>query len=151
MKSKIERAMLFAMQFIAMFFLFANDVHAEKVDQAPAQCQVRNFQDFFIEFSEKVELQRKFTKVPLVKLTLVDELPEPRPVINELKNEQITFPIIPNLIERNQQGLSVRLSTLDSENAKAVIKKADTGYLITYIFVRFDGCWMLTRVENWSL
>ncbi|MBI5625933.1 MAG: hypothetical protein HY935_01835 [Nitrosomonadales bacterium] len=140
--------------FVILLLLGGNsygaDVAASQVPVSLAHCPADNFENFFGAFSEQIELQKQFTQFPLKKLKVIDADPEPKPIIKSLKKNQITFPVVPNQIERKNKGLSIRLEIPGLKQAKAMLFKKDTDYQIVYFFTK-NGCWMLNRIEDWSL
>lgn len=129
---------------------YATNTATSQVSSVSPHCTEDKFKSFFDEFSENIQLQKQVIRFPLKKLIVVDADPEPRPVVKRLKKNQITFPVIPNLLERKDKGLTVRLDTSGQNQAKAILFKEDTDYLIIFFFAR-NGCWKLYKIEDWSL
>lgn len=129
---------------------YATDTATSQASSVSVHCPADKFKSFFDAFSENIQLQKQVTQFPLEKLIVIDADPEPRPVVKRLKKNQITFPVIPNLLERKNKGLSVRLETSGSNQAKAILFKEDTDYQVIFFFTR-NGCWKLNKIEDWSL
>ncbi len=106
---------------------------------------------FLEAFSESNEVQKAFTRSPLVKQQ-VDAAadPEPKPFVRSLERHQVTFPVLPNKTEREARSLVLRVDQLDSREAKLRLFKDDTSYQVRYFF-RKGACWELERIEDTSL
>lgn len=122
------------------------DLAREKKIACPAQ----DFSEFIIAFSENIEVQMAFTKYPLQQQRLdANAEPEPKPVLRELRREQVSFPVIPNQAERKKQSLVFRINENKSNYKKLTILKDDSDYQVDYFFSR-NSCWRLERIEDWS-
>jgi hypothetical protein len=149
-RSLIPLISLFLILLVFAANSYAIDTTTSQESSINSHCPVESFKIFFDAFSENVQLQKKVTQLPLKKLIVINADPEPRSVVNKLKRNQIAYPVIPNLLERQNKGLSVRLETLGPHKAKATLFKDDTDYQVIFFFIK-NGCWKLNRIEDWSL
>lgn len=116
-----------------------------------AECPSTNFRSFFDAFSERIEIQKVFTRYPLTTMHLnLEATPEPKPVYRSLSKTQIKFPVMPGAAERHSKSLMFRIDRLTPYRAKVTLIKSDTGYQVSYFFTR-ASCWNLYRIEDWSL
>jgi len=114
-------------------------------------CPSRDFSEFIEAFSESNEMQMTFTRYPLQQLRLdLSAKPEPKPVVRELRRDQVSFPVIPNKAERKKKSLVLRIDENKSTHVKLTLVKPDTDYQVEYFF-GLNSCWRLERIEDWSL
>lgn len=114
-------------------------------------CPAQNFPDFFSAYTNSETIQRTFLRIPLKMQRLdLDAEPEPKPVVKKLKYAQIKFPLFPLRAERDAKLLAMRIDKLSEKKAEATLFKQDTGYQVTYFFVK-NECWVLTAIEDWSM
>lgn len=114
-------------------------------------CPAKDFSLFILKFSDDEIVQRLFTQYPLIKQQLDPNAePEPKKVIRKLRREQIQFPVMPKAQERAQQSLEIRIISANAVNAQVNLIKPDTDHQVSYFFKK-NGCWLLVRIEDWSL
>lgn len=115
-----------------------------------AACEEPDFSSFWSRFVEDQEFQRRATRSPLQKL-VVDAAadPEPKPIESAVTVSAADFPLVPSFAQIRAEGLTLERVETD-RGMKVRLQKPDTDYLIDYLFER-DPCWMLVRIENWSL
>ncbi|MHA6831177.1 hypothetical protein [Ralstonia pseudosolanacearum] len=114
-------------------------------------CPAADFPTFIQKFSEEERIQKEFTRYPLERLQLDPESqPEPSTVVRHLHRDQLRFPIIPSEQERANQMLEIQMDSASAGKASVTLTKPDTDYQVRYHFKK-NGCWMLERIEDWSL
>jgi hypothetical protein len=142
--------LLFGLSLTQVVFAAENqnlDLRQSKETACPAQ----NFRDFLFLYANSESIQRTFIKTPLKTQRLnLDAEPEPKPITKTLQYSQLTFPLLPLLAERNANLWSLRIDELSEKKAKATVFKKDTGYQVTYFFIK-KYCWVLEAIENWSM
>lgn len=130
--------------------VLAADYQVVNLKQSTA-CSVENFPGFFSAYADSETIQRAFLKTPLKVLRLdLNAEPEPKPVVRKLKYSQIKFPLLPLRAEREAKSLALRIDKWSEKKAEATLFKKDTGYQVTYFFVKND-CWALVAIEDWSM
>ncbi|WP_265284749.1 hypothetical protein [Verminephrobacter aporrectodeae] len=152
--------MLIKMRYSLLFFAVCSQAYALDHASHPVQqasgsrqikCPSRDFSEFIKVFSESKEVQIKFTKYPLKEQWLdLTAMPEPKPVMQKSRRNQIDFPVIPDEVERKQRDLILRIDEIKSNRAKLTLTKDDTDHLVNYFF-SLNSCWNLVRIEDWSL
>lgn len=131
----------------------SSGAHAEteSITKIPLQCIAEDFPSFLIAFSESVDNQKVFTRFPLERLRIdIDADPEPKPLLESITKEETKFPLMPNAKVRKAKGLTLRIDEQNAQRAKVTLLKEDTDFQVVYFFSR-EKCWMLVRVEDWSL
>jgi hypothetical protein len=114
-------------------------------------CPAQKFPEFLSAYANSEAIQRTFLRIPLKMQRLdLDAEPEPKPVVKKLKYAQIKFPLLPLRAERDAKLLAMRIDKLSEKKAEATLFKEDTGYQVTYFFVK-NECWVLTAIEDWSM
>ena len=140
--------------FITILFLFISLFGASIDNQniKTTKCPSQNFSKFLYVFSENISVQKAFTKNPLEKLQLdLDANPEPKPFTTFLDHEKVTFPILPDQSYRHKNNLVFHTKKADRKTVLVSLQKPDTDYQILYHFKQNDSCWILERIEDWSL
>lgn len=111
-----------------------------------AECPAENFEDFAYDFMEHADIQRSYTKLPLLVVQGSGD-PDIAPTEQMMAATQLHFPIIENHTKRVQLGylyliedpLTIRFFT------------AGSGVLIRYKFQQQDSCWQLIAKEDDSM
>ncbi|WP_157381305.1 hypothetical protein [Tepidiphilus margaritifer] len=151
----------FGINWLIAFFLFVAAAFAltraafasdnQDVNLVKPTCPSQNFPEFFFVYANSETIQRTFLRIPLkVQWLDLDVEPEPKPVVKKLKYAQIRFPLLPLRAEREEKSLSLRIDKWSENKAEATLFKQDTGYQVTYFFVK-NECWVLTAIEDWSM
>lgn len=114
-------------------------------------CPSQEFPEFFSAYSNSEIIQRAFLRTPLKMQQLdLNTEPEPKPIIKKLNYSQIKFPLLPLRAERDAELLALRIDQWSEKKAKVTLFKQDTGYQITYFFIK-NKCWILIAIEDWSI
>ncbi|CAH0147356.1 hypothetical protein ABH908_006204 [Pseudomonas frederiksbergensis] len=117
---------------------------------ASDSCPSTDFLTFLSAFSERADVQKAFVQQPLKMLTTVAGDPEPEMEKRSVSGDQIKFPIIPDRVKREADGLTLTVKEERGNNATAILQKPDTDYVFEYQFVR-GQCWRLAEVSDFSL
>lgn len=113
-------------------------------------CPGDDFSVFIHAFSNDTSIQKAFTRYPLKTQRLDPNAePEPKEVTQNLGRYQIQFPILPLHEERVRRSLEIRIGSVTADDAQIALVKPDTGFQVSYFFKK-NGCWKLTRIEDWS-
>ena len=124
---------------------------SQKTVKNHTTCPSQDFSEFLKMFSESVVIQKAFTKYPLVKQQLdLAADPKPKPIIRNLRPNQVSFPVMPGESERRLRSLTLHIEKIEPTKAKLSIAKVDTDYQVSYFFIK-NSCWNLGRIEDWSL
>lgn len=114
-------------------------------------CPAAEFARFLEAFAEGAEVQRAFTRSPLVRRHVDKSAsPEPTPVEARLALHEVAFPVFPNAEERGRQGRTLKVRELTSDRASVVVGKEDTDFQTVFLFERGE-CWRLVLVDDQSL
>ena len=119
-------------------------------DAASDSCPSTDFSTFLSAFSERADVQKAFVQQPLKMVTTVAGDPEPELEKRSVSGDQIKFPIIPDRVKREADGLTLTVKEERGNNATAILQKPDTDYVFEYRFVR-GQCWRLAEVSDFSL
>ena len=119
-------------------------------DAANVTCPSTEFSTFLAAFSERIDVQKAFVQQPLQLVTIVTGDPEPEMEKRSVSGDQIKFPIIPDRVKREADGLTLTVKEERGNNATAILQKPDTDYVFEYQFVR-GQCWRLAEVSDCSL
>jgi len=122
----------------------------EQMHPANVACPSNEFSAFLAAFSERADVQKAFVQQPLKMLTTVAGDPEPEMEKRSVSGDQIKFPIIPDRVKREADGLTLTVKEERGNNATAILQKPDTDYVFEYQFVR-GQCWRLAKVSDFSL
>lgn len=118
---------------------------------ATTACPSPEFGRFLKVFAENADVQRAFTRFPLVRRHLdKSATPEPAPVEEQLPPEMVTFPLFPNGEARARQGLSMKVRERSSRRVEVVLWEEDTGHQIVFTFER-NACWRLVLIDDQSV
>lgn len=117
---------------------------------ANVACPSNEFSAFLAAFSERADVQKTFVQQPLQLATTVAGDPEPELEKRSVSGDQIKFPLIPDRVKREADGLTLTVKEQQGDNATAILQKPDSDYVIEYRFVR-GQCWMLSQVSDFSL
>ena len=89
-----------------------------------------------------------FTKYPLQQQRLdANAEPEPKSVVQKLRRNQVSFPVMPNEAKRKKQSFVFRIEEKMPTHVKLTLVKSDTDYQINYFF-SLNSCWRLERIED---
>lgn len=146
-KARSTRCLWELLLSLALTFSAAAD---ERGHRAALKCPAYDFAKFSREFTESVDVQKAFTKYPLLRTWLVDGPLEPVEERGYFEESKLEFPIIPNAAERLRDGLRMDVTDRTSASAKLMVWIDDTDAMIIYHFEK-HGCWYLTKKENQSL
>ena len=119
-------------------------------NSASVTCPSIEFSTFLTAFSERADVQKAFVQQPLQLVTTVAGDPEPELQKSSVSGDQIKFPIIPDRMKREAQGLTLSVKQEQGNQATAILQKPDTDYVFEYRFVR-GQCWRLEEVADYSL
>lgn len=119
-------------------------------NSANVACPSTEFSTFLTAFSERADVQKAFVQQPLQLVTTVAADPEPELQKSSVSGDQIKFPIIPDRVKREAQGLTLSVKQEQGNQATAILQKPDTDYVFEYRFVR-GQCWRLEEVTDYSL
>ena len=119
-------------------------------NSANVACPSTEFSTFLTAFSERADVQKAFVQQPLQLVTTVAGDPEPELQKSSVSGDQIKFPIIPDRVKREAQGLTLSVKQEQGNQATAILQKPDTDYVFEYRFVR-GQCWRLEEVTDYSL
>jgi hypothetical protein len=119
-------------------------------NSANVTCPSTEFSTFLTAFSERADVQKAFVQQPLQLVTTVAGDPEPELKKSSVSGDQIKFPIIPDRVKREAQGLTLSVKQEQGNQATAILQKPDTDYVFEYRFVR-GQCWRLEEVTDYSL
>lgn len=119
-------------------------------NSANVACPSTEFSTFLTAFSERADVQKAFVQQPLQLVTTVAADPEPELQKRSVSGDQIKFPIIPDRVKREAQGLTLSVKQEQGNQATAILQKPDTDYVFEYRFVR-GQCWRLEEVTDYSL
>lgn len=119
-------------------------------EQQKNGCKAKNFDAFYTEFIENIEMQKLCTHYPLQKLEVIETQGDRVPKVVKLNREQMTYPLILTKHEQQAQRLSLKILTINNKTAKVTIYKADTGYQVIYRFKK-KNTWKLIKIEDWSV
>jgi hypothetical protein len=116
-----------------------------------APCTQVSAGQFIKEFSDDIDLQRKWTADPLETESLDETAdPEPHIVTKTVSHAELKFPVMPSSAEQKRRGLEQRISSKAKDEAEFVLFKPDTDYKVLYRFHR-NTCWTLTKKVDESL
>lgn len=121
------------------------------VDPSTVFCNKGSFSEYLASFTESEKIQRLSTKNPLP-VQHIDSTaePEPKPVIKKYKAKQLTFPLIPRGIDREKQGLKLRIDKRADNKAKVTLYREDSSYSVSFLFQK-RKCWSLEKIEDDSI
>lgn len=117
----------------------------------PLQCPSGDFEVFLKSYVGSLEVQKLFTSIPLESIS-IDPLAEPEPseITRMLGEDELNFPLLPNLDQQTEEGLKSRQSRLGKNNVEVIMYKPDTDYQMSFFF-RQEKCWKLYRIKDHSL
>lgn len=119
-------------------------------NSANVTCPSTEFSTFLAAFSEHADVQKAYVQQPLQLVTTVAGDPEPELKKSSVSGDQIKFPLIPDRVKREAQGLTLSVKQEQDNQATAILQKSDTDYVFEYRFVRGE-CWRLEEVVDYSL
>jgi ankyrin repeat protein len=137
--------------------LFAQDTSPDIAEPAPESAANsktpgadEEFAAFLQKFSEDENFQRKFTRDPMAFTDIDREHRDFKIMIWHQNRHEIRFPVMPLARERERWQLEMSGSVIKGNEAQAVLRVPDTGYVVMYYF-RKDNGWVLERKEDWSM
>ena len=95
-------------------------------------------------------MQQQCTKFPLKKTELVELEDDLVPQTKKIALDQMTFPLIVSMQARQEQKLSLKINVNNNKKAQVVFYKPDTGYRISYRFIRKNTL-QLIQMEDWAI
>jgi len=113
-------------------------------------CPSINFDAFLASFAQYAVVQKAFVQRPLQFVTMIAGDPEPTSEKRALSDAQIKFPLMPDRVKREIEGLALTVKEQQGDSATVILHKPDTDYVIEYRFVR-EQCWMLSEVSDFAL
>lgn len=119
-------------------------------DEFGVSCPSTDFDVFLGSFAESSAVQSAFIQRPLQFLATVDTEPEPRLEKRALEDKQIKYPLMPDRVHREAEGLVLSVKELGGKSATVILNKPDTDYLVEYRFV-LGKCWMLSEVSDFAI
>jgi uncharacterized protein YecT (DUF1311 family) len=119
-------------------------------DVATVACPSSDFAAFLKTFSDRTDVQKAFVHQPLKLGTTVAGDSEPEIEEHSISGDQIKFPLIPDRLKREADGLTLTVKEEQGNSATAILKKPDTDYVVEYRFAR-GQCWRLESVSDFSL
>lgn len=160
-----QRGLKIFLYFFAVLSLFmAQSSHAFESDwyfskqnsiNPFSTCPSADFTEFLSAFANSTKLQRTFTKIPLKVITVIDATAEPLPElsIKYLKKSQIKFPVIYTRKNLERYGLIMGMRR-QVDDAFFIVEESagekNLGHYVEYKFVRENGCWKLSEMNNQS-
>ena len=119
--------------------------------KAATACPSQEFESFLEAFAGDIDLQRAFTARPLHSESLdTGADPEPRSVTRMLDEPDIEFPLIADLDQLREEGVSLNTSVIPPGGRQVLLSKEDTGFQVSFYF-RKDDCWPLYKVQDDSI
>lgn len=110
------------------------------------QCPSDNFADFVKEFSAKPEVQQAFIASPVIEQTVAAT--DSKPQVLERKSKvldlQSLVMLAPDSIAKSELSMQVQLPN-------QVIVRDHNGEVLKIFVFKHNDCWVLTRIEDWSL
>lgn len=113
-------------------------------------CPSDNFEQFLEQFSRQIRVQEAATADPLASSQVnTDAQPEPVVETRQIPLADVTWPVIPDLVQARRNGRLVRIAGQGRERVVSVVSP-DTSNQQHYHF-RQQPCWTLVRVADDSL
>lgn len=119
---------------VTLIFSAATSAYAGTITPA---CAMTNFNEFVHVFSNKLLVQKQFTRIPLIRHG--KQIPGP------------VFPVLPLEDERDQKGLALNAQQTHGRSGQVTLFNDISGFQETFHFQLTRGCWYLTRIEDRSL
>jgi len=126
--------------------LVCGHVFASENNREDIVCPSENFSEFFKVFLNDENVQRAFTKTPLMILN-ADRNAKPNWIraLKMLDKEQIRLPLFPSSQERKERSLDVQIIGVTDSRAEVVMTRS---HLVRDSFLFEKGaCWKLTFVK----
>ena len=110
-------------------------------------CPSQNFGTFLNRYSEEINTQQNFTRIPLRwEYHTPDE-----DRVSYLKQPEIKFPILMSKNDRAQQGVKLSFKKQTSRQYTVFTRSAGSdAYSFDMVFKQTQGCWRLIKVSEWS-
>jgi uncharacterized protein YecT (DUF1311 family) len=111
-------------------------------------CPSKDLNAFVAAFAEDPALQKAFT-AETVDTAFVDmnAQPEPAESLEPLPREKLRFPVMPNRVQQQKEGLKYRKVANQGGRAVVVLEFPDTDAQVLYTFRR-DACWTLVKIVD---
>lgn len=111
-----------------------------------AQCPSDDFAEFVKVFASQPEIQKAFIASPVEEIRVVFDGDKPKVVKRKLKTLDATelSVLIPE--KAGESNLTIKVELPD----KVIVRDQVGGFLKIFVF-KNDNCWVLSRVEDWSL
>ena len=134
--------------------LLLASVNAKAASAKAIPCPAKTFEGFLEKYMEDVELQKKYTKIPLSLMHTEDQGAKKGIVEVEktiTRAEDVKYPVMRTISQLKKDEIVLRRIEDPAPNQKmARFMKEDTGVLIKFFFQKERACWMLIRIEDWS-
>jgi hypothetical protein len=134
-------------------------------------CPSTDFTAFFNMFSERADLQRRYTRLPLEfgvldtdllfkkrKIRKFVEIPQYRPrngaiisTLAERQAEELEIRLTTSKSARPPKGYDPEDTVTNSNNATATVFDPETGFRVHYRFRMIGGCWFLIGISDRSI
>ena len=111
-----------------------------------AQCPSDDFAEFVKVFASQPEIQKVFIASPVQEIRVVFDGDKPKVVKRKLK--ALDAAALSVLVPENAAESNLTIN-IDLPN-KVIVRDQVGGFLKVFVF-KHDDCWVLNRVEDWSL
>jgi hypothetical protein len=114
-------------------------------------CPFKTIEDFLQKYAANVELQRKYTKFPLIQSHVEEGDSEPKVVTKKVNSAEAKIPIIPRPEKSKEIGLNQKSITKISTNRwELKLSKKDTDFKLRFI-VEKESCYQVIESHDDSL
>lgn len=134
---------------VILLALLGGAVAQARAGNSP-QCPSQDLSTFLIAFSESIELQKAFTRFPLIKsYDEVDTKLTLKRMEKSFNQQEMQFPLIPNTAARKTKGLRfiINLDEEKTQQARAILRP-DAGNAVYYFFEK-NSCWELVGINDY--
>ncbi|MDB5439050.1 MAG: hypothetical protein JWM33_1477 [Caulobacteraceae bacterium] len=113
-------------------------------------CPATDFPAFAEAFMKDEAVQRRFIRLPLSMMTLMDGPEEGEPIgqEHEFTAETLPRPLIPTRAQQAQTGLKLGIHDPRSDHPWLQLTKAGAEFPTNYIFEPTADCWRLIVLQN---
>lgn len=111
-------------------------------------CPATDLAGFVAAFAESPDLQKAFT-APIVETAFIDwsAQPEPAESVEAVSRDALQFPVMPDRVRQQAEGLRYRETGSDGDRSTVVLEVPDTDAQLRYTFRR-DACWTLVKIVD---